>query len=72
MMVWTCIQPLLAGNSVIFKTSKECILTGKLIAEIVSSSPLAPSVWTEVFGGGDIGDVLLSGDIDFVTFTGST
>jgi acyl-CoA reductase-like NAD-dependent aldehyde dehydrogenase len=34
MMIWTCIQALLAGNSVIFKTSKECILTGKLIADI--------------------------------------
>jgi len=27
MAIWTCIQPLLAGNSVIFKTSRECILT---------------------------------------------
>lgn len=40
MFVWTCIQPLLAGNSVVFKTSKECILTGRIIADILNTSLL--------------------------------
>jgi succinate-semialdehyde dehydrogenase/glutarate-semialdehyde dehydrogenase len=40
MFVWTCIQPLLAGNVVIFKISKDVILTGKLIADIVVSCTL--------------------------------
>lgn len=40
MMIWTCMQAIIAGNSVIFKTSKETILTGKLIDEIVNQSSL--------------------------------
>lgn len=37
---WACIQPLLAGNTVIWKVSKEVILTGQLIAEILMKSEL--------------------------------
>lgn len=40
MFVWTCIQALLAGNTVVFKTSKECILTGRIIANILDKSLL--------------------------------
>ena len=40
MSIWTCIQALLAGNSVMWKTSKECILTGRLIADIFARSDL--------------------------------
>jgi succinate-semialdehyde dehydrogenase / glutarate-semialdehyde dehydrogenase len=72
MCIWTCIQALLAGNSVIFKTSKECILTGRLIAEIISRSDLPEWVWTEIYGSGELGERLMSEDIDFITFTGST
>lgn len=38
--IWACIQPLLVGNTVIWKISKEVILTGKLIASIVEESSL--------------------------------
>jgi succinate-semialdehyde dehydrogenase / glutarate-semialdehyde dehydrogenase len=72
MCIWTCIQALLAGNSVIFKTSKECILTGRLIADIFAWSDLPEWVWTEIYGSGDLWDALMREDIDFVTFTGST
>mgnify|MGYP000989602993 FL=1 len=37
---WACIQPLLAGNTVIWKISKEVILTGKLVASIMHASAL--------------------------------
>lgn len=37
---WACIQPLLAGNTVVWKISKEVILTGKLIADIISKTNL--------------------------------
>jgi succinate-semialdehyde dehydrogenase / glutarate-semialdehyde dehydrogenase len=72
MFVWTCIQALLTGNSMIFKTSKECILTGKLIEEIMNQSGMPEGVWSEVYGSGELGDALVQEDIDFITFTGST
>ncbi len=40
LFVWACIQPLLAGNTVVWKISKEVILTGKLIASIIAESSL--------------------------------
>ena len=70
--IWACIQPLLAGNTVIWKISKEVILTGKLIGEIIDRSDLPLWVWTEIYGDGSLGDALTDGDIDGITFTGST
>jgi succinate-semialdehyde dehydrogenase / glutarate-semialdehyde dehydrogenase len=72
MMIWTSMQALLAGNSVIFKTSKEVILTGKLISDLIEKSNLPKWVWTEVYGNGELGNELALSDIDFITFTGST
>lgn len=72
MFVWTCIQPLLAGNVVIFKISKDVILTGKLIADIVVSCTLPEWVLTQIFGDGNLGNMLAESPIDFITFTGST
>jgi succinate-semialdehyde dehydrogenase / glutarate-semialdehyde dehydrogenase len=69
---WACIQPLLAGNTIVWKISKETILTGKLIADIVANTSLPPWVWSEVYGDGSIWDLLTDGDIDGITFTGST
>lgn len=72
MCIWTSIQALLAGNCVIFKTSKEVILTGKLIADIFSQSELPHGIFQEIYGSGELWDALLEEDIDMVTFTGST
>lgn len=72
LFVWACIQPLLAGNTVVWKISKEVILTGKMIARIVEESSLPLGVWNEVYGDGSVGDLLTDADIDGITFTGST
>jgi acyl-CoA reductase-like NAD-dependent aldehyde dehydrogenase len=72
MAIWTCIQPLLAGNSVIFKTSRECILTWALIANIFKKADLPEWVWMEVYGTGELWDALMTENIDGITFTGST
>ena len=72
LFVWACIQPLLAGNTVVWKISKEVILTGRLIADIFSQSLIPSGVWTEVYGDGKTGDILTDQDIDGITFTGST
>lgn len=70
--VWSVIQPLIAGNVVIYKTSEEVVLTGKLIESIVSESGLPDGVFSEVYGDGEIGKILANGDIDLICFTGST
>lgn len=72
MFTWGVIPNLLAGNVVVFKISKECILTGKLIEEVIDSIGLPPGVFSEVFGEGAQGQMLLESDIDFIWFTGST
>jgi succinate-semialdehyde dehydrogenase / glutarate-semialdehyde dehydrogenase len=72
LFVWSSIQALLAGNSVVFKTSKETIFTGKLIEDMMVQSGLPEWVFQEVYGSGEVGDILTSGDIDFISFTGST
>lgn len=72
MLVWTGMQPLLAGNAIVFKISKEVILTGKLFADIIEKTSLPDGVWTEVYGGGDVGEMLAQAHIDGITFTGST
>jgi succinate-semialdehyde dehydrogenase/glutarate-semialdehyde dehydrogenase len=69
--VWQCGQNLIAGNTVIFKTSEETPLSGKLIEEIVNSV-LPDGVFTEVYGGAEVGRELISQDIDAVCFTGSS
>lgn len=69
---WACIQPLLAGNTVIWKVSKEVILTGQLIAEILMKSELPEWVWAEVYGDGSVWDYLTDLRIDGIGFTWST
>ena len=70
--IWACIQPLLAGNVVIWKISKEVILTGNLTGSMIENSALPHGVWTEIYGDGKTGDMLTDQDIDGITFTGST
>ncbi len=72
LFTWACIQPLLAGNAIIWKISKEVILTGRLIAHIFEASDLPEWVWSEIYGDGKIGDFLTDQNIDGITFTGST
>jgi succinate-semialdehyde dehydrogenase/glutarate-semialdehyde dehydrogenase len=38
--IWACVQSLLAGNTVIWKISKEVILTGRFIGSMIENSSL--------------------------------
>lgn len=69
--VWTCGQNLIAGNVVIFKHSEETPLCGKLIEELVNKV-LPDGVFSEVYGDGSIGKMLVEQDVNFICFTGST
>ena len=71
--VWSVIQNLIVGNTVVFKHSEECILTGKLLETIVKSTDLSDGVFHEVYGdGATTGEYLLNSNVDLIWFTGST
>lgn len=72
MFVWGVFANLVAGNTVVFKISEECVLCGKLIEEIMASGDLPEGVFAEVHGAGDVGEKLAKSDVDLIWFTGST
>lgn len=72
MAVWGIFPGLVAGNTVIFKTSEECPLVGKLIEEIIAKHNLPHGVFAEVYGAGDVGKKLVESDVNLLWFTGST
>jgi acyl-CoA reductase-like NAD-dependent aldehyde dehydrogenase len=68
----SCTQLLLAGNTVVFKHSEECPLTGKLLEEIMNEAGFPQGVFSAVHGDGKVGDLLTDQDIDAIHFTGSS
>jgi succinate-semialdehyde dehydrogenase/glutarate-semialdehyde dehydrogenase len=70
--VWMCGQNLIVGNTVVFKDSEEVPLCGKLIEEVFNEAKLPEGVFSEVYGAGEAGDLLVHQDIDMICFTGST
>lgn len=70
--VWGAGQNLVAGNTVVYKTSEECVLFGKLLEKIINSSGSPDGVFSEVYGDGRVGDFLVHQDINLISFTGST
>ncbi len=70
--VWGAAQNLIAGNVVIYKTSEECPLFGKLLEETINSASLPNGIFSEVYGDGTLGDFLVHQDINLISFTGST
>lgn len=69
--VWGAGQNLIVGNTVVFKHSEECPLFGKLLEEIIQSL-LPEGVFSEVYGDGSVGDLLVHQDINLISFTGSS
>lgn len=70
--VWGTGQNLVIGNTVVYKTSEECPLFGKLLEEIINSTGLPDGVFSEIYGDGVVGDLLVHQDINLICFTGST
>jgi len=70
--VWGAGQNLVVGNTVVYKTSEQCPLFGKMLEEIINSSGLPKGVFSEVYGDGEAGDFLVHQDINLICFTGST
>ena len=72
MFLWGVIPNLIAGNTVVFKHSEECPLTGKLIEGVMNKSKLPKGVFSEVYGDGKVGEILANQNIDLIWFTGSS
>lgn len=72
MAMWGIVPNLLVGNTVVFKTSEECPLIGKLIENVFSEVALPEGVLSVVHGDGKVGDILTDQPIDMIWFTGST
>lgn len=70
--LWGVIPNLIAGNTVVFKHSEECPLLGKLAEEIMNQTKLPRGVFSEVYGDGRIGELLVRQDVDLIWFTGSS
>lgn len=65
------VPALLTGNSVIYKPSEVCSLTGLKIRELLLESGLGPDLFQTVIGEGSVGQTLLEYPVDGVFFTGS-
>ena len=72
MAMWGIIPNLLVGNTVVFKTSEECPLAGRLLEDIFSQVEFPEGVFGVVHGDGVVGDILTDQDVDMIWFTGST
>ncbi|MBI3559787.1 aldehyde dehydrogenase family protein [Candidatus Gottesmanbacteria bacterium] len=72
MFAWGVIPNLLAGNTVVFKHSEECPLTGKFIEQVINSTSLPKGIFSEVYGNGAVGKFLIGQNINLIWFTGSS
>lgn len=70
--VWACIQALIAGNTVIFKNSEETQLCAVLIADMIQKSAFPEGVFQVIYGDGTVAQELIAGDINLISFTGSS
>jgi aldehyde dehydrogenase (NAD+) len=65
-------QPLLAGNTVVYKLSEEVPMFGQLLDLLMAAAKLPAGVFTQVYGDGRVGEALARSDIDAIFFTGSS
>ncbi|MBI2641745.1 aldehyde dehydrogenase family protein [Candidatus Roizmanbacteria bacterium] len=70
--LWGVIPNLIAGNTVVFKHSEECPLSGKLFEEMMNRLGLLKGVFSEIYGDGRVGDQLVQENIELIWFTGSS
>ncbi|PWT98000.1 MAG: hypothetical protein C5B53_07265 [Candidatus Melainabacteria bacterium] len=70
--VMGALQPLIAGNAVVYKISEEVPLFGQALDKAWREAQLPQGVFNQVYGAGDVGELLARSDIDFLHFTGSS
>ena len=73
MLSWKIAPALATGNTVVLKPAETTPLTALLFAEVCQQADLPPGVVNIVTGAGSTGQALVGhGDVDKVSFTGST
>lgn len=65
------IPALLTGNTVLYKPSEHATMTGLAIARLLHEAGVPEDAFIPVIGGGEVGQELLSQDVNGVFFTGS-
>ena len=66
------LQPLLAGNTVVYKSSEEVPMCGQALEAAMRASGIPEGVFNQVYGAGDVGEMLARSDVNFIHFTGSS
>lgn len=70
---WKIYPAIAAGNTVVFKPSKDTPHTAKILAEIMEEAGIPKGVFNVVFGKGPMGDMIVNHpDVAVIGFTGST
>ncbi len=72
MLAWKVAPALAAGNTVVLKPAEFTSLTALKFAELCDEVGLPKGVLNIVTGAGDVGAMIVDGDVDKVAFTGST
>jgi len=70
--IWQVIPNLIVGNTVVMKHSSACVLVGELLEKLIHECELPEGVFAEVYGGQEVGEILVHEDINLISFTGST
>lgn len=70
---WKIFPALAAGNTVVYKPSKDAPHSGVIFAEILEEAGIPKGVFNLVLGTGSMGDMIVKHpDVNLVGFTGST
>lgn len=72
MIIWGVIPNLIAGNVVIMKHSEQCPLIGKLFNKMIEKINLGKGVFSQIYGDGKVGGLLVNEEVDLIWFTGSS
>lgn len=70
LFIWMVIPHLIVGNTVIVKHSENSLSVANILNNIFKDN-LPPNVIQFVIGGAEEGKILVNGNIDFISFTGS-
>ncbi|MFZ3582994.1 aldehyde dehydrogenase family protein [Loktanella sp. DJP18] len=72
MLAWKIAPALAMGNTVVLKPAEWTPLTALLFADICNQAGVPPGVVNIVTGDGEVGEMIVTADVDKVAFTGST
>lgn len=70
--MWGVVPNLIAGNTVVFKHAKECLLSAQFIDSMMQACHLPTGVFTSLYGDRTVANQLVNEDINLIWFTGSS